>query len=810
MKKRYAVGAVALMFVGIKADAKLWINELMQSNIDCVFAGGDFPDSWFEIYNDSDNAVRLTNYRVGDSDDFEKAFVLKGSVGVAAKGYNLIYCDKVGSGYHTDFRIDSGKGKLYLFNPQGEIVDCVSYPKMLAPNVGYGRTEDAGDKWGYELTPTPRAANGGGVTSVVLPEPVFSVTGNARYNVKKLEEVTISIPEGIDLPADTRLYVTTDGSEPTLDSPSYDREFTARSSQSMVLRAKLISAEAISPRATTHSYIYHSREVDIPIISLNTNQDYVDDPDTGIWTNFNEDWRRPVNVEYFYESGKESPINQLGEFRIHGGWSRNQPQKSFAVYSNKRFGTKKYSYPFWSDKPDVKKSKSFVLRNGGNCFGEARINDSFVQTLFGRNCDNLDWQAYRPVICYINGKYRGIYALRQRSNEDYVEDCYDGLEDIDMLENWEELKAGTTDSFEELKRQYEGNPSYEQMEKAIDVENFANLYIANVWATNTDFPGNNIVMWRPTAEGGKWRWIMKDLDFLASNPADFNYFDFVLHTGDYAYGNIGEGNAHHAVKLFKVMTAMEEFREPFIDRFFVYLGDFLRPACTAALIDEQRDELAPEYRAHLLCYGNPVSYEGWVHRVDNLKQWCAQRTEAMPGIICRYFGLGAPVAVSVDGAQSGISINGIETKGNTFEGKWPTGRGMTVRSDNPETGWKVTVTAKTGRRNTYEVQSPEYTVTPSENVESVRLEAYQLSGVGNVMADESARVNVNVCGRIIVVEAGDVIESLTVTDVAGRRVAVAAPMTASAQLQVGGRGVYVVEAVLGDGSRTVRKVMAGR
>lgn len=154
-------------------------------------------------------------------------------------------------------------------------------------------------------------------------------------------------------------------------------------------------------------------------------------------------------------------------------------QKSLAVYSNKRFGTKKYSYPFFPDKPDIKKSKSFVLRNGGNAFAEARINDSFVQTLFGRNCANLDWQAYRPVICYINGTYRGIYALRQRSNEDYVEDCYDGLEDIDMLENWEELKAGTTDSFEALRQVYEGNPTYAQMEQLIDVENFANLYIAN-------------------------------------------------------------------------------------------------------------------------------------------------------------------------------------------------------------------------------------------------------------------------------------------------------------------------------------------
>ena len=367
MKKRYIAGMIAGVAAWHNADAKLWINEIMQSNIDGVFMAGDFPDSWFEIYNDGDNAVRLNDYRVGDSDDFEKAFVLSGSVGVGAKGYNLIYCDKVGSGYHTDFRIDSGKGKLYLFDPQGEIVDYVSYPKMPAPNVAYGRAEDASQEWGYELCPTPRAANGGGITSVM------------------------------------------------------------------------------------HSYIYHPRDAAMPIVSINTSQDYFDDPAIGFWNNFEQNWRRPVNVEYFTELGEESVINQLGELRIHGGWSRNQVQKSLAVYANKRFGTKRYGYAFWDDRPDVGQSKSFVLRNGGNAFTEARINDSFVQTLFGRNCDNLDWQAYRAVICYINGRYRGIYALRQRSNEDYVEDCYDGLEDIDMLENWDELKVGTIDSFEALK-----------------------------------------------------------------------------------------------------------------------------------------------------------------------------------------------------------------------------------------------------------------------------------------------------------------------------------------------------------------------
>lgn len=804
MRMRYIAGVVALMVAWQSVDAKLWINEIMQSNIDGVYTAGDFPDSWFEIYNDGDETIRLVNYRVGDSDDFDKAYVFNATVGVGKNNYNVIYCDKVGSGYHTDFRIDSGKGKLYLFSPEGEIIDYVSFPKMLAPNVAYGRVTDGSDEWGYQLTPTPRTANTGGVSSTLLPEPVFSVKGNARYDVKRIEEVTVSIPQDVELPADTRLYVTTDGSEPTIDSPSYEKEFTISTQQTMVIRAKLISAEAHSPRSTTHSYISHPREVDLPIVSLNTNSEYMNDSEIGIWPNFEQDWRRPVHVEYFDESGKEGHINQLGEFRIHGGWSRNHVQKSLAIYANKRFGTKNYAHPFFPDKPEVKKSKSFVLRNGGNAFTDVRIKDSFVQTLFGRNCANLDWQAYCPVICYINGEYRGFYALRQRSNEDYVEDCYDGLEDIDMLENWEEVKAGDTKSFEELKALYNSNPTYEQMEQAIDVENFMNIYIANAWATNTDFPGNNIVMWRPTEDGGKWRWIMKDLDFLASHSANYNYFNFLLHTGSYS---IGEGNASHAVKLFKVMTNLDEFRNPFLDRFFVYLGDFLRPSVTAALIDEQRDEIAPEYAAHLQCYGNPTDYNGWLNHVENLKQWCAERTEAMPRILCDYFGLGNPLTVSIDGGAAGVSINGVPLTEGVFEGVWPTGRALTVTSNNSTTIWTAILTSRTGRKNTYEVNSPEYVITPSSNIRAIRLEATQSSGVDNVKVDDGSQVKINVFGDAVVVEADEVIESIALIDLSGRKVASSMPMVASAQLECGHSGVYVVEIVLVNGERVVRKIM---
>lgn len=807
MKPAHILSAIALASLAPSASAKLCINELMQSNISCLYAEGDFPDSWVEIYNDSDANLRLTGYYLGTTPEVSEAFRLTGLVRIPKNGYTVIYCDKQGekSG-HTDFRIDSGKGSLYLFSPEGEIIDHVSFPKQPAPNVAYGRVSDMSPNWGYQLNPTPRAANAGGVTDRILPEPVFSRPGYALINTHKLDEVTVSIPQDVELPADTRLYVTTDGSDPTLHSPSYDKEFTARFSSTTVVRAKLISSQAISPTASTHSFILHKRDVDLPIISINTDSEYFFDPQIGIWENYSNNWRRPINVEYFVESGSEAKFNQLGECRIHGGWTRANAQKSLAVYSNKRFGTKKYSYPFFPDKPEIKKSKSFVLRNGGNSFADARIKDSFVQTLFGRNVPNLDWQAYQPAICYINGQYRGIYAIRQRSNEDYVEDCYDGLEDIDMIENWNELKAGSYDSFEALKALYSSNPTFSQMDAAIDTENFANLYIADAWATNTDFPGNNIVMWRPSAEGGKWRWIMKDLDFFATNPTDFSYFDWLLHTGSFSSGPYGEGNASHAVKLFQVMTSMPEFREPFIDRFLVYLGDFLQPEVTSALINEQRDILRPEYQAHLAAYGNPTSFSSWLSHIENMRAWTIERTEKMPGLIASYFNPGSTtIGLTIDTSHaSGATINDIPLTQPTFRGKWISGRKLALSSANP-CGWKVEIADNLGNVTSESFDSPQCEFCWDENVKSVRIEPYELSGIEKISAGSSFSV-ISADG-VTRVQAPEFIHTVNIYDTVGKIILSESPMSDSATIGHSlPRGIYIIEVTTIHGSRHTEKI----
>ena len=52
----------------------LVINEIMQSNVECIMDDiKEFPDSWVELYNNSDQTVNLKDYKIGTKADASKA-----------------------------------------------------------------------------------------------------------------------------------------------------------------------------------------------------------------------------------------------------------------------------------------------------------------------------------------------------------------------------------------------------------------------------------------------------------------------------------------------------------------------------------------------------------------------------------------------------------------------------------------------------------------------------------------------------------------------------------------------------------------
>ena len=325
----------------LPSHAQLIINEIMQSNIDCVMDDiNEFPDSWVELYNAGSTAVNLNQYKLGVSDKAGEAWQLPSRT-VQPKQYILIYCDKESTGLHTPYRIDSGKSDgIWLFQ-NGEIADCVlKLKKQPDPNIAYGRKDDGGEKWGYQATPTPGKANCGKLCTDVLGDPVFSEPGRVMTGNTPVT-LTLSVPEGS--PEGANIRYTLDGSEPTAGSTPYTSPITINANR--VVRAKLFCDGYLSPRSTTHSYIFFpsNRALTLPVVSIVTDDKYLNDPKIGIYVagtyqsgkeNFKFDWRRPINFEYFEGEGEESALNQLCETRIQGGATRTNPLKSLAVYAS--------------------------------------------------------------------------------------------------------------------------------------------------------------------------------------------------------------------------------------------------------------------------------------------------------------------------------------------------------------------------------------------------------------------------------------------------------------------------------------------
>ncbi len=750
MRSNFALKLASLaLFFPLAANGQLVINEIMQSNIDCIMDDlNEFPDSWVEIYNPTNNSYQLSVYRLGDSEKPSKAYRLPSKV-VKPGEYVIIYCDKEGRGMHTDFRLDSGKGgAVYLFN-NDKIVDKIeNWKKQPAPNIAYGRETDGADKWGYQYTPTPGKSNCGKTCKDILDEPEFSIKGQIMAQAKTLE---LKVPD--ESPAGTKIIYTTNGLEPDGYSMEYKKPINI--DKTTVVRAKLVCNGYLSPRSTTHSYIFFPREVTLPIVSMVTDEKYFYDDKKGIYVqgtytpstpNYEYDWRRPVNIEYFENPGSESVINQLCETRVKGGATRGNQLKSLAVYANKRFGTKRFNYEFFSDQiPGFDEFKSFEMRNSGNDFDYMYMRDAIIQQTMGLHSD-IDWQPSRPVIFMLNGKYVGMLNIRPRSNEDHIYTFYDGEEDIDLIENWWELKEGTWDNYNAFKDFYSATGhTYNEFCEWMDTEEFCNLMIMDLFFDNKDFPGNNIVMWRPRAEGGKWRWIAKDTDFgmgLYNTPYNYNTIAW-LNTPGYDNGNCNWANGADHTRLFRRLMQTPEFFDMFVDRAAIYMGDFLNERTIHKLIDKRYDEISYEYTYHRQGI-NPW----WPNYKDEVawgKKWVTNRPAYFYNQIAQFYKLATPVPMRVDkGGKEGrkLIINGVKLNSPYFDGKFYPGRKLTIESkgSNDEykvTGWKVKV--YTGNKSTEETMPGEIldlTMPLCTRIEIESIVEQVSTGIDEIMSDD--------------------------------------------------------------------------
>lgn len=456
-----------------------------------------------------------------------------------------------------------------------------------------------------------------------------------------------------------------------------------------------------------------------PIISLTADPDVFFDKEQGIYTvgtqfkltappnpdgetpaNYNQrgiDWERPVHLEYFDTQGILQFQQNLGA-RIFGGWSRMYPKKSLKLYPRKAYdNSNTLDYPFFTNllniegKP-IETFSNLVIRNSGNDWEYTCFRDVMMTALVS---DLVDVQAYQPVILFINGEYWGIYNLREIVNAEYIESRYDvDKKDLTMiaLTNGIEVYEGEEEDIEDYNAFYDyvdthdlsDDLHYQHVINQIDVDNYLNYYVSQLFYNNTDWPGNNVKLWRKDIEGvdntapighdGKWRYVLYDTDFgfgLYEGTSSINS----LINATTPYGSDWP-NPPESTLVFRKLLENENFRELFVTRTTDLLNTRFSPANLSETIDYYVDLYKPEIEENINRWlpDNSQTLDRWESNVDVLYNFANDRDRIFRGYVRSYFGLETPTNVTIEASTGGyVRINNfIDVAENeiSFKGKY--------------------------------------------------------------------------------------------------------------------------------------------
>ena len=341
---------------------------------------------------------------------------------------------------------------------------------------------------------------------------------------------------------------------------------------------------------------------------------------------------------------------------------------------------------------------------------------------------DLDWQACRTAVLYLNGEYMGMLNIRERSNADNVFSNYDGLEDIDMVEIShekvnnvdqfiEELKEGTSDFYDAFKAFYsEKGHTKAEYEEWIDVDEYLSVMVMNLFYGNIDFPGNNFVLWRPNDDDTKsglpkkFRVIVKDTDFglgLYGRQNSYNTIDLLYNPSNYPNDNWAFSEP--ATRLIKNMLENEDLRDMFIDKCCVFMGDFMNGTGTGETIDLIQEEAMEEFVAHRDKYNSGGGWGGWGwwqpdnreeinNKFNAARDWANGRPENFYQFIANKWNLGTAKALTINKTNKSdveIVFNDIKLSGTVFDGKFFKDRTITLSATANEEGkevlgWKLT------------------------------------------------------------------------------------------------------------------------
>lgn len=684
--------------------AQVVINEIMSNNRSTkVDEDNNFSD-WVELYNTSVTTLNLQGYFLSDNPDSLQKWKIP-SIIIQPDSFINIWCsgknDTLGNNIHTNFSLDSQGENVFLSDPNGNVIDNFS-ALIIVPDKTYGRLPDGNNNQVFLSIPTFKSTNNvsGIFAGTINTPPVFSLPGGFYSTAQQL---FLTHPDSTVV-----IHYTLDGSDPTENSPVYLSPINLQSRigepnyysmirtcfnvhfylpdwhpplnevfKSNIVRAGAFKSGYYPSPVQTHSYFIDpdifNRYGNMPVVSLVSDPKNLFNDTTGIYVpginyqpntflaNYYLDWDRPANIEMYLPGGINA-FNSNFKISINGQSSPSSPQKGLNVNASSDYGASKIEYPLFENTTGVakyiQKFDKIKLRAWGSDREKTLFRDAYCASFMRKS--NLDYEAYQPVVVFINGEYWGLQEMRERNrNGSYYQSHYlideknPGFDILDGSGNT--IIEGDAVHWNSMIDFVNTNPlsnplNYYYIKTQLDVNSFMLKYMNSIYFCHGDWPGQNEGKWRPKIAGGRWKWMQWDMDNAAGYYLMPWYDMFPLVTS-------GARGLGPSVMLNNLLLSTE-FKNDFINLFADYLNTEYLPDIAQGRVDEMRDEILPYMNEFQNRW--QLNYN-WQNDLNDIKVWVSLRPEYCKQQILNHFSLPTFPKITLDVSDTSMGNVKVST-----------------------------------------------------------------------------------------------------------------------------------------------------
>ena len=654
-----------LIIVSYAVDAQLVINEVCSSNDESyIDSNGDSPD-WIELYNNTDTAIPLDGYYISDNLDYSYKWRMPNVI-IDAGAYLIIIADgqDIADELRTSFKLAKLGEEVTLKSPDKELVDHMIIPQLKS-DISYGRVNGNLEY----LTPSPLGANTVDAIQIRLDIPTPTIAGGVyqnnvtldftsqgevhyKFNNRSKKDEYIYSGESITLTETTVICYWGDA-DGYLDSPIQCETYFIDVDHSLPLLSVVGDSIDLFSFEEGLFEFGPNAEVEWPFWGAN------------FWSHD----EKPVHFQYYIDG--KIVYEEDASLQIHGGReSRTNPMRSFRMVAN-QYADQRFEYPFYGSKPDLPAVKKIVVRNASGDFNAAHLRDGFLSKLATTNGLDIDALGYEPVVCYLNGSYFGVVGLREKADEYYINQNYGlDLNTFSVINVDTEVVHGSSSDFVEMHDYIWGNDmslddNYNQAAELLDINSFIDYFVLEMGLNNKAWPQHNIRFWKPDTDGGKWRYILYDMDIAMYRWPWTKYDEDLLGLKMVEYVDT---NKH--VNILKSLMDNKSFKQKYSNRHQDLFNTLLGEIQFAEELDNMVDILDPEMPMQFQTYVG--TYDDWLnYYIDRMHTYIQERPYYARTFMDDYFQLGGEAGITISSSHpddTKIALNSLDEISLPFEG----------------------------------------------------------------------------------------------------------------------------------------------